>query len=287
VSLSAADAQEYDQLPDPVGRVQWLRLYLSSAWRAWRTPGLPDVERFCFFIGYARSGHSLIGSLLNAHPEMVISHERDAIQIVQKHFGRSQLYSLILERDEAFGAMGRVWTGYDYTVPHGHQGRWDRLKVIGDKRGRRTALELAQRPEVLDRLRRTVGVPIRVIHITRNPFDNIVTEASRRELSLETATRWYEKSCRSIAAVRPRLESSELIELPHESFAADPQGVLAELCAFLGVEADPAYLESCAAVVWPSTKRRRDTMEWSKEDIERVEELIARYEFLGHYTFDD
>ena len=274
-------------LGDPEGIAVWPRLYLRSAKLARRGPPLADVERFCFFIGYARSGHSLVGSLLNAHPSMVISHELDAIRFIRMGFRRSQIYALILERDDAFEAAGREWSGYDYTVPGGHQGDHSHVKVIGDKRGRRTALELNQRPELLPRLRRRVGVPIRAIHVTRNPFDNIVTEAGRRNLTLETATRWYERSCQAVAATRPRLDPSELIDVPYEAFAADPSAVLADLCGFLGVEAPPEYLASCQSVVWPSTKRRRDAVEWTPADIQRVEALIDRYEFLSHYTFAD
>jgi phage terminase large subunit-like protein len=39
-----------------------------------------DVGVFCIFIGYPRSGHSLVGSLLNAHPEVIISHELDVLR---------------------------------------------------------------------------------------------------------------------------------------------------------------------------------------------------------------
>ena len=33
------------------------------------------VEKFVFFIGYQRSGHSIVGSFMDAHPHMVIAHE--------------------------------------------------------------------------------------------------------------------------------------------------------------------------------------------------------------------
>jgi hypothetical protein len=161
------------------------------------------------------------------------------------------------------------------------------LKVIGDKKGGRSALELSRRPELLDRLRRTVRVPIRVIHVTRNPFDNIATLAARRHGSLAGATKRYEQSCRAVATVRPLLAPDELFELSHESFTADPKTELANLCVFLGVEPEESYLRGCAAVVWPSAKRRRDTVEWSSEDRRVVEELIDRYSFLKPYSFDN
>jgi Sulfotransferase family len=286
VSRAAGEGPQARQLKDPRGPVAWSRQYLTSAWDAWRGPGLPDIECFCLFIGYARSGHSLIGSLLNAHPEVVVSHELDAVRYVERGFSRSQLYALILRRDRVFGSMDRVWTGYDYNVPGQHQGGFSRLRVIGDKRGRTTALELGARADLLDRLRRKVGIPLRFVHVTRNPFDNIATEAVRRRLSLANATAWYEESCRAVAAVRPRLAPDELIELPYESFAADPKSSLAELCRFLGVEADAPYLDDCAGIVWASTSRRRDAVDWSTADRRSVEDLVARYSFLGQYRFD-
>ena len=33
------------------------------------------VEKYVFFAGYPRSGHSMIGSVMDAHPNMVIAHE--------------------------------------------------------------------------------------------------------------------------------------------------------------------------------------------------------------------
>ena len=43
-------------------------------------PLLPEstvnsVEKFVFFVGYRRSGHSMIGSVMDAHPDMIIAHE--------------------------------------------------------------------------------------------------------------------------------------------------------------------------------------------------------------------
>ena len=37
------------------------------------------VEYMVFFLGHARSGTSLIGALLDAHPNIIVAHEYDAI----------------------------------------------------------------------------------------------------------------------------------------------------------------------------------------------------------------
>src|SRR3989344_1389974 len=39
------------------------------------TPDFSSVRTFILFVGYPRSGHSLIGSIMDAHPNIIIAHE--------------------------------------------------------------------------------------------------------------------------------------------------------------------------------------------------------------------
>jgi Sulfotransferase family len=274
-------------LTDPKTAGDWSRLYLRSVLDSRHNPDLGDLANFTFFIGYARSGHTLIGTMLNAHPEVVIAHELDALRFVRRGFTRSQLYALLLRRDQQFGSIGRTWSGYQYDIPDQYQGRFERLRVLGDKRARSSVLQIAEDPRLLDRLRTRVRVPIRVIHVTRNPFDNIATEARRHKMSLSDATRWYRQICEAVRVVRPLLDPSELLDLPYENFVGDAAASLANLCRFIDVEAPPSYLEACAGIVWPSANRTRDAVDWTPEERAGVERLIEQYEVLAAYTFDD
>jgi hypothetical protein len=88
-----------DHLPDPTSPVDWAQRFAVGTLTGLRNRShLSEVERFALFIGYPRSGHSLIGSMLNAHPDMVIAHELGVFDYVNRHFGRTTLYGLILER---------------------------------------------------------------------------------------------------------------------------------------------------------------------------------------------
>ena len=53
------------------------------------------------------------------------------------------------------------------------------LQVIGDKRGVSTARSLVQQQVLYEELRLAVKVPIKFIHIYRNPYDNIATMVLR------------------------------------------------------------------------------------------------------------
>jgi hypothetical protein len=248
-----------------------------------------SVEAFCLFVGHGRTGHSLVGSLLNGHPEMVVSHELDALRLLdraQVPVSRDQLFSAILQRDDEFTRLGREWEKYSYDVPGTEQGTFDRLRVIGDKKGGASTRRLGHSPELLGTLRETVSVPLRVVHVARNPFDTI---ASRRKLKPTWREYGVEKffaNADNVELVTEMLDDDELFRLHHENLIADTAGVLSALCAFLGVDPGDAYLDACAEFVFDSPKQTRHEVEWDDAEIERIEQKNQDYDWLAGYTFE-
>ena len=260
----------------------WLR---SAATARLDRESFGHVDSFCLFVGYPRSGHSLVGSLLDAHPDAVIAHELDALRLVQVGFGRDQLFSSILRNSREHGEHREHI--YDYTVPNQWQGRFRRIRVIGDKKGGRSTRRLADVPSLLARLQRTVGVPVRFIHVTRNPFDNIATMLRRAEpgTTLAQVVDAYVGLCATMAEVKRQAPVGSLLDVDHESLLADPPTVIGRLCAFMDLEADPDYVRDCAGILYSSPNRTRETVQWRDEERAKVEEAIARFEFLGAYSF--
>lgn len=57
-------------------KTRFILAYLHSFVMGWMKRGqFSHIENFCMFIGYPRSGHSLIAALLDAHPEVVMGME--------------------------------------------------------------------------------------------------------------------------------------------------------------------------------------------------------------------
>jgi hypothetical protein len=121
------------------------------------------------FIDYPRSGHSLIGSLLDAHPNAIVAHELDTSKFVEAEFGKHQLYELLLDNSRRFAQSEGEWNGYAYEVSQQWQGRFDELRVIGDKKGGYSTLRLAEDPGPLHRLQKTVATDVKFVHVVRNP----------------------------------------------------------------------------------------------------------------------
>ena len=100
------------------------------------------VHTILFFIGYPRSRHSLLGSLLDAHPHMVVSDESMAFPRWKGILKRGRNVSVYEFYDTLFGAseravaQGRRSHGlkgsvvnktsvYGYYVPNQWQGSYD------------------------------------------------------------------------------------------------------------------------------------------------------------------
>ena len=103
------------------------------------------VETFVLFIGYPRSSHSLVGAILDAHPEIIIPHEYNLVgkwkslskvAAPNKYSLFHELHSLSMSQAQ-FGIRAskndtRLTGEYTYTyhVPGLWQGRYQqRIKV--------------------------------------------------------------------------------------------------------------------------------------------------------------
>jgi hypothetical protein len=255
-----------------------------SSWRFHREFG--EVQMFVLFVGCPRSGHSLLASLLDAHPDAVVAHELDALKYVQSGWTRGELYARILLHDREFTAAGRQWFGYDYTVPGQWQGRFRHLRVIGDKRGAVTTERLSAAPGLLNGLGALVGVPVRLLHVTRNPFDNIVTMARRGGKSLDGATDRYLVLCDTVASLHSD-PGVEVMDVRHEDLVADVPGRLRAVCRWLDLEPEQDYLSACAGVAFDRPRRTRSELPWSAEQEARVQQAIERHDFLRGYAFEE
>jgi hypothetical protein len=222
-------------------------------------PDFASVRSFLLFVGHPRSGHSLVGALLDAHPNAVVAHELDVLRYVEAGFGRDQLFTLLVRHQHGRVTGGlRSGSGYSYEVPNQWQGRYERLEVIGDKKGGRSTVRLAARPELLARLQTTVDVPVKVVQVVRNPYDNIATmhrRGHRRPLAEHAAT--YFRLAATVRSLRERIDDDHFHQLRLEDMIDDPAATLRLLTQFLGVDPSQDYLTACSGIVFRTERHTR------------------------------
>ena len=274
------------------------------------------VDGFVFFVGYARSGHSIIASFLDAHPNIVIAHEYALFNRWSQH---PQLYN---DRKEALfnmlynsshysaeaglrqGTQGIKKKGYTLEVPGWYQGTYEGgISIIGDKAGGMTAQVYRQSKEkfisVYQQLCSTTMIPVHAIHVVRNPFDNIATmllynEHVKRSMNATHKYKNFEALRRQIKAyfvqvesVKSMIETARLndIIVHHSHFVANPKGTMRKLCNSLSVTCSERYLQMVAEKTYSNESHSRHSVEWSPELIQMVEDRIEKYSFLKSYMF--
>ncbi len=246
-----------------------------------------NLETFCMFIGHPRSGHSLVGSLLDAHPNAVIAHELNVLECIEKGFDIGRIFQLVLENSRRVAKSGREWEGYSYRVPNQWQGRFERLQVIGDKKGGASTRILSSTPGILRRLSDIIDTDVKFIHVVRNPYDNISTmfKHRRHNRSLESVVEDYFSMCATNSKISERVGGGSVFDLRHEALVEGPQELLGDLCGFLGLEGKEDYLEDCASLVFETPRKTRYDVDWDASTIAAVQEGIDRHEHLRGYSY--
>ena len=285
---------------------------------------ISGIKKFVYFAGYHRSGHSIVGSLLDAHPHVVIAHE----YFISSHFRdldrasnqtwRDNLFNLLYKGSiQSVAARQQHHTkGYSLGVEGLWQGRFqNHIEVIGDKSGGRATKDyLANREAFISnhlKLKKMVGVPMRIIHVLRNPFDMISTDAiikassneelgrlkkkvpldstQRLNVSNELLTKCIEAMFTkfdAVADIIARVYGREnVLEVHNCDLVADPRGTLVKIFRFLEVGVTEHYLDVCEKKVFKTVSRSRDLMVWSSEHRDVVENGMKNYEMLKRYNF--
>jgi len=274
-------------------KIDTARRYALTAYKAYRQPALfEDVKTFCLFIGQVKSGGTLLGSLLDAHPNVVLADELDALHYVSAGFKRDQIFHLLLRGAKREALRGRVTarrlTPYSLAVPGQWQGRHQKIEVIGDSKAGPSTRKFGQEPQLLDRLQEVMAtVDLRLIQVIRNPYDPISAMMIRGERSFKNAIDHYFDYCQTLVDLRRCLPVGSLTAVRYEQFVQQPRQTLEELCQFIGIEAHDAYLEACTDIVKPTPDQYRQQVAWTPHWIGVVRDKIDQFDFLTGYSYEN
>jgi hypothetical protein len=274
-----------------------------------------DSAKFILFIGTPRSGHSIVGAILDAHPLAIISHEVNALERISEGVKGEDLFSMIIENSANQSSSGRGQSEADLAAGYGQQlfhrvWRWVRqprlskpkpysfdyeitgqsqgiiggpLRVIGDKKGGATTKILSRDPNLLRRLQEEVELPLFLIHVIRDPYDNISTMARRTDNQIRPQIRGFGRLLEQINSI---LEDSGLpiYRMYHEDFVSSPEKEIREICKWLNLPTDLSFIDACSSIVYEKPHRSRDLVDWDDNSKASVEEIISSWPILHRYS---
>lgn len=269
------------------------RMYARSYQWARQQPDLfSEVRTYAMFLGHARGGGSLVGALLDAHPNTIIADEVDAFQYVDAGFTREQIFHILLERSQRQAKKGRVKAGrdgktYSYHVPGAWQGCYEQLLVMGHSKAGISTQRIGSDPRVLERLQKLLGnIRLSLVLSLRNPYDTISTMNIRSGRELESGMAQYFANCAAMQKVQDLIPPENLLVMRHEDLLSNPDVHLRQMCSFLEIAAGEQYMQACSSILYSSPAASRTKVKWEPGMIQKVEREIEKFPFLEGYSYE-
>ena len=282
-----------------------------------------EVEKFVFFIGWSRSGHTVISAMLDAHPNIIMGRrfllfndKYPANQMIlhgkNESITKTYLFSDIY-CDSAFNTEPSVeradlHAGYNFSMTSAYQGRFTELKVVGVKEAGWISEAYINNPMKIQQyyqaLAHTLQIPIKVLFVIRNPYDMIATALCRAagENNTKVAASkdnpyndpiglrreaWKVFGVAAATQDMIRTLGLDVLMIYHEDHVQDSKGTMQRICNFLDVEYSQDYLQRCYDRAFKTLSKSRETVVWSKDVLWMVKEGIKKYPFFHRYTFNN
>ena len=225
---------------------------------------------FVIFAGYPSSGHTLVGSILNSHPKCVIANELDAMFYLHNGVPRDRLVSAILRHEVRFDRRNRKNAkGYSYRFPGDRLVDKSGVQVLGDKKGFPTARRFAKHPWLVETVQREMGVPIKVVHVVRDPAA-LLGSFCKSGVSVEMASIRLREMANFVCQTRRLFDDKSWHTIHFEDLLTEPRQTLTRLLAFLDLEADASFLDGVEPNLFATVPRPDQHQPWSTETADRV-----------------
>ena len=237
---------------------------------------ITKVESIIMFVGHAHSGHSLIGSLLDAHPDIAISNHVNIPNLLLKHnLAKNEIYKILLYISMQ-NKKPLSWknTEYSYKQDKSFQGKTQNPIILGDKQGGASTRILMNNPLLLNKLLGVFSDKLKVIFVHRNVFDNIAAFSyyMEEELSQKHIDRYF-KNLEEVYKIKESINKRNWFSLCHEKFISSPVEHLAKLYKFLEIKPD-CNVENLTKLVNKKPKTRKENINWTKDQINHINNRI-------------
>ena len=290
----------------------------STAFVSLSRRDIEGVEKFVLFVGHGHSGHSIIGAILDAHPNVIMAHEYRVLepcilgsstpQIQYKRYLFNNLYR------NSYYSVQSGWRslvprnkGYNLHIESQWQGTFSQLKVIGDKGGGKLSdtliVSLNRTTACFRLLKEKIQMPIVLFHVVRNPFDMLASYfANKRKFSvhemISKGTKLNLTRHQIIPAARiitrrekslkewlnsEEMKDTEVVHIHSEEFIKDPPRHVREMCHVLNVPCPPDYVQACDDKVYQKVSASHEIINCNKDIIEEVRGLFKQIPSFSGY----
>ena len=196
--------------------------------------------RLLLFVGHAHSGHSLIGALLDAHPDVCLANEVNVVKLVHEHQLSANQLEQVLYHAYRHNEAGWKNSAYLYNLKEGAaQGRSEQPVVLGDKKAGGSTRIFHNHPGVLQHIIDLYGERLRFVFVERNPVDIIAAYSHyMQQPPSEFHVNRYNENLKTVAWIRSQLGEGQWLTVKQDRFVRHPYDELSRVFRFLGVNTE-------------------------------------------------
>jgi hypothetical protein len=122
---------------------------------------------------------------------------------------------------------------------------------------------------------------LRVLHVTRNPYDTIAMMWRRKgpEAALEDRISHFFSLVETVTKLKDRLAPGELLDVRHEDLIHDPAAVLKAIGGFPSWRS--TTIRDCSSILFSAPRASRQHAPWTPELVARTQGEIDRFRLPG------
>ena len=281
-----------------------------------------SVKKLLLFVGWPRSCHSFVGSILDGHPHILVADEyflMTKLRTGQLPIQRDDIFRALynsstssIENAKGIRAITERMKGYSLIFEDLMQGKFeDHIDIIGDKGGAHLSMLLFNNTYNISKtfgiLRKQLRVDIYVIRVVRNPYDNIATQSTYRcqcglvkklkdmktlgnKLLLQVPKTAIDGSAMGyfrlyFASEKVKAAADKTIDIHCSDLINNPREEIIKLCNFLEVQCSEDYISKCASHVFTEESHTSKLINWPPEVKESIQSRLDSIPLFKAYNY--
>ena len=251
---------------------------------------LTELKTVLFFIGSHRTGSSIIKCIIDAHENCMISHERARTGIYSDLLASKITKQYVIKQfclHSGWNTSPRILDNgkesyYDNHIENSYQGTCKKMEIVGDKGSPWTACLFLNDPTIHTKLETIFGVDVKYIHTIRNPFD--VIDILDKD-DIEHSTNLFIRNCKG-TEIAKCVVCDKILDIYIEDFQKNPSTNIKRIFSFLNQPVTDEFVNNCLKII-KKKNPRRFLRKWTKEQKDKIQNIIDTYPWLSKYTFEE
>lgn len=245
------------------------------------------LQHYVIFMRYKRSGSALLVNLLDAHQNIIFVRNEELYRKYPKWADDpNSIYDHLYTNSQRYIEKPFSANGYEYPIEG--VGNVTKPIVIGHKSSTRNFIPMAEDPAKLQQFKDAVNLPLKFVHLVRNPYNLVGARWQQKEfrrinaplgpiidhLQDQVDANRKMKDQALVAETYHQLHLEDLIDIPYRTISG--------VCEYLEVEVNHFHINKSMRLIFKQDDVR--PAPWTEANKDRIKQMIKEnHDFFGRY----